>query len=74
MIDQELLIKMLELREIEDDFDKGYAGAPIFCEAEGLPPEELLKVIAIDLTKEDTNVKFNEGATKWCNEQLAGSN
>lgn len=72
MIATELAIKILALREIEDEFEKGYHGASVFCEAEGLTPEQLLKVIAIDRAKEGSNVKFNDGATKWCHEQLGG--
>lgn len=68
----ELLLKMLDLSKLESDFDKGYAGAPVFCEAENIGPQELLKIIANDLTKEDSNVDFNKGAAKWCDEQLAG--
>lgn len=70
----ELLLKMLDLRQIESNFDKGYAGAPLFCEAKDIGPEELLKVIAFDRTKEDSDVEFNNGAEVWCREQLAGSN
>lgn len=71
---EELYNALVELREIEGDFEKGYAGAPLFCRVEGIGPEELLKVITIDLSKEGTNVKFNEGATQWCNEQLENKN
>lgn len=70
---EEFVTAAMKIREMEgSNFDKGYAGAPLFCKLEGLTPEQLLKIILIDLSKPDTDVEFNEGATKWCKEQLGG--
>lgn len=72
MNDEELASAINEVRNLEgSNFDKGYAGAPLFCKLEGIGPQDLLKIIAIDLSKPDTDVEFNEGAQQWCAEQIA---
>ena len=67
----ELVDAIYAVRAMEgSNFDKGYAGAPLFCKIEGIGPVELLKIIAIDQGKEGADVEFNGGAIKWCNEQI----
>ena len=68
----ELVSAINEVRNLEgSNFDKGYAGAPLFCKLEGIGPQDLLKIIAIDMAT-DGDKEYNEGATKWCHEQLGG--